>query len=75
MRGGGDDPAWPAQARRLAERYGLEFVDLEQFQIDHDLFRTIPADLMLQHLVTTLAYGLVVAIAGYFFFKTREVAA
>jgi hypothetical protein len=35
----------------------------------------IPADLMLQHLVTTLAYGLVVAAAGYFFFKTREVAA
>jgi type II secretory ATPase GspE/PulE/Tfp pilus assembly ATPase PilB-like protein len=38
-----------AQARRLAERYGLEFVDLEQFQIDHDLFRTIPADLMLRY--------------------------
>jgi type IV pilus assembly protein PilB len=38
-----------AQARRLAERYGLEFVDLEQFQIDHDLFRSIPADLMLRY--------------------------
>ena len=37
------------QARRLAERYGLEFVDLEQFQIDHELFRTIPADLMLRY--------------------------
>jgi type II secretory ATPase GspE/PulE/Tfp pilus assembly ATPase PilB-like protein len=37
-----------AQARRLAERYGLEFVDLEQFQIDHELFRSIPADLMLR---------------------------
>jgi type II secretory ATPase GspE/PulE/Tfp pilus assembly ATPase PilB-like protein len=37
------------QARRLADRYGLEFVDLEQFQIDHDLFRTIPADLMLRY--------------------------
>ncbi len=38
-----------AQARKFAERYGLEFVDLEQFQIDHDLFRTIPADLMLRY--------------------------
>jgi len=38
-----------APARRLAERYGLEFVDLEQFQIDHELFRTIPADLMLRY--------------------------
>jgi type II secretory ATPase GspE/PulE/Tfp pilus assembly ATPase PilB-like protein len=38
-----------AQARRLAGRYGLEFVDLEQFQIDHDLFRSIPADLMLRY--------------------------
>ncbi len=38
-----------AQARHLAERYGLEFVDLEQFHIDHELFRTIPADLMLRY--------------------------
>ena len=38
-----------AQARRLAERYGLEFVDLEQFHIDHALFRSIPADLMLRY--------------------------
>ena len=37
------------QARRLAERYGLEFVDLDQFQIDHELFRAIPADLMLRY--------------------------
>jgi type IV pilus assembly protein PilB len=38
-----------AHARRLAERYGLEFVDLEQFRIDHELFRSIPADLMLRY--------------------------
>ena len=44
----GDRLEETAQARRLAERYGLEFVDLEQFQIDHNLFRTIPADLMLR---------------------------
>jgi type II secretory ATPase GspE/PulE/Tfp pilus assembly ATPase PilB-like protein len=38
-----------AQARRLAERYRLEFVDLSQFSIDHELFRAIPADLMLRY--------------------------
>jgi type IV pilus assembly protein PilB len=44
------DPAQEqAQARRLAERYGLEFADLERFLIDHDLFRSIPADLMLRY--------------------------
>jgi type IV pilus assembly protein PilB len=36
-------------ARRLAERYRLEFVDLGQFSIDHELFRAIPADLMLRY--------------------------
>jgi type IV pilus assembly protein PilB len=38
-----------AHARRLADRYGLEFVDFEQFRIDHELFRSIPADLMLRY--------------------------
>jgi type II secretory ATPase GspE/PulE/Tfp pilus assembly ATPase PilB-like protein len=38
-----------AHARRLAERYRLEFVDLSQFSIDHELFRAIPADLMLRY--------------------------
>src|SRR4051794_41909064 len=38
-----------AQARRLAERYRLEYVDLNQFSIDHELFRSIPADLMLRY--------------------------
>jgi type IV pilus assembly protein PilB len=46
-------PANPAaeerEARRLAERYELEFVDLEQFRIDHALFRSIPADVMLRY--------------------------
>jgi type IV pilus assembly protein PilB len=37
------------RARRLAERYRLDFVDLSQFSPDHDLFRTIPADLMLRY--------------------------
>jgi type II secretory ATPase GspE/PulE/Tfp pilus assembly ATPase PilB-like protein len=38
-----------ADARRLAQRYELEFVDLEHFNIDHALFRSIPADLMLRY--------------------------
>jgi type IV pilus assembly protein PilB len=38
-----------AQARRLAERYRLEFLDMDQFRIDQELFRTIPADLMLRY--------------------------
>src|SRR5215467_6690987 len=37
------------KARRLAARYQLEFVDLDQFHIDHALFRSIPADLMLRY--------------------------
>jgi type IV pilus assembly protein PilB len=37
------------QARRLAERYRLEFIDMEAFRIDQDLFRSIPADLMLRY--------------------------
>jgi type II secretory ATPase GspE/PulE/Tfp pilus assembly ATPase PilB-like protein len=38
-----------ALAQRLAERYRLEFVDLTHYSLDHDLFRTIPADLMLRY--------------------------
>jgi type IV pilus assembly protein PilB len=37
------------QARRLAERYRLEFVDMDTFHIDQELFRSIPADLMLRY--------------------------
>jgi type IV pilus assembly protein PilB len=37
------------QARRLAERYRVEFIDMEHFRIDQELFRTIPADLMLRY--------------------------
>src|SRR6476646_1003950 len=38
-----------AQARHLADRYRLPFLDLAHFNIDHDLFRTIPAELMLRY--------------------------
>ncbi|MCC7007853.1 MAG: type II/IV secretion system protein [Acidobacteria bacterium] len=44
-----DPVAEEVTARRLAERYELEFVDLDQFHIDHALFRSIPADLMLRY--------------------------
>ncbi len=37
------------QARRLAQRYRLDFVDMDTFRIDQDLFRSIPADLMLRY--------------------------
>jgi type IV pilus assembly protein PilB len=35
-----------AQARQLAMRYHAEFIDLRDARIDHDLFRSIPVDLM-----------------------------
>src|SRR5215208_2217337 len=44
-----DHSAEVLRARRLAERYRLEFVDMDHFLIDNDLFRTIPADLMLRY--------------------------
>ena len=37
-----------AHARRLAERYRLDFLDMNQFRIEQELFRSIPADLMLR---------------------------
>jgi type IV pilus assembly protein PilB len=37
------------QARRLADRYRLEFIDMDTFRIDHELFRSIPADIMLRY--------------------------
>src|SRR6476646_7550363 len=44
-----EQAAESAQSRRLAERYRLPFLDLAHFNIDHDLFRTIPAELMLRY--------------------------
>src|SRR4029077_856246 len=38
-----------AHARKLAERYHVEFVDMDEFRIDQELFRAIPADLMLRY--------------------------
>jgi type IV pilus assembly protein PilB len=44
-----DHAAELASARRLADRYRLELVDMDQFRIDQELFRAIPADLMLRY--------------------------
>src|SRR6201996_7835391 len=37
------------QAKAIAERYRCEFVDLREAAIDHDLFRSIPVDLMFRY--------------------------
>ena len=44
-----DAAAEIARARALAERYGLEYVDMERYYVDQDLLRSIPADLMLRY--------------------------
>ena len=49
----GGTPADPgaemARAKDLAQRYRLEYIDMEHFVIDQGLFRSIPADLMLRY--------------------------
>ena len=37
------------QARRMADRLGIEYVDLSDFTIVHELFRNIPVDLMFRY--------------------------
>jgi type IV pilus assembly protein PilB len=45
-----EDPAQEtARARALAARYYQEFVDLREVRIDHDLFHSIPVDLMFRY--------------------------
>jgi type IV pilus assembly protein PilB len=44
------DPAGEIdQAKGMAARYRCEFVDLRESSIDHDLFRSIPVDLMFRY--------------------------
>src|SRR6266581_3412525 len=38
-----------AQAQRIAARLGIPYVDLIDFPINHDLFRSIPVDLMFRY--------------------------
>src|SRR5512138_3207854 len=47
--GAADRLAEIERAKRLAARYRLEFLDMETFRIDQELFRSIPADLMLRY--------------------------
>src|SRR5919108_284335 len=44
-----DPTAETAQAQSSAERYRCEFVDLRETSIDHELFRSIPVDLMFRY--------------------------
>ena len=46
-----------AQARALAARYRCEFVDLREGHIDHDLFRSVPVDLMFRYNFVPLRAG------------------
>jgi type IV pilus assembly protein PilB len=38
-----------ARAQRLADQYGFEYVELEHFQVDHQLFRDVPLELMIRY--------------------------
>jgi type IV pilus assembly protein PilB len=38
-----------SQAQTIARRYRCEFVDLKTAKIDHELFRTVPVDLMFRY--------------------------
>ena len=44
-----DPAAETEQARTVAARYRCEYVDLREGSIDHDLFRSIPVDLMFRY--------------------------
>src|SRR5512141_528509 len=37
------------QAQRIAMRYRCEFVDLRETRIDHDLFHSVPVDMMFRY--------------------------
>ena len=52
------------RAKRLAQRYRYEFVDLKNYQIEHELFRQIPADLMFRYnFIPLRAVGSSLAVA------------
>jgi type IV pilus assembly protein PilB len=37
------------RAERLAHRYHAEFVDLKHFKIQHELFKSVPVDMMFRY--------------------------
>lgn len=52
------------KAQSLARRYCCDFVDLKSTKIDHELFRTVPVDLMFRyHFVPLQAYNGTLEIA------------
>ena len=38
-----------SRAQALAHRYRCEFVDLKNFRIQHELFRSVPVDMMFRY--------------------------
>jgi type IV pilus assembly protein PilB len=44
-----DPAAESAEAKAIASRYRCEYVDLREAAIDHDLFRSVPVDLMFRY--------------------------
>jgi type IV pilus assembly protein PilB len=44
-----DTAAETLQAKSIAQRYCCEYVDLKATKIDHELFRTLPVDLMFRY--------------------------
>ncbi len=61
-----DQAAEEARAKDLAQRYRCEFVDLRNFHKHHDLFRSVPVDLMFRYNFVPLEEldgNLVIAIA------------
>ena len=62
-----------ARSKALAERYYHEFVDLREVRIDHDLFTTIPVDLMFRYnFVPIQATNGSLEIARYKFSTSQE---
>jgi Type II secretory pathway, ATPase PulE/Tfp pilus assembly pathway, ATPase PilB len=38
-----------ARAQRMADQYGFDYVNLDHFVVDHELFRNIPLELMIRY--------------------------
>ena len=52
-------------AKALAKRYHSDFVDLKNFKIQHDLFKSVPVDMMFRYNFVPLEQaGGRLAIAG-----------
>src|SRR5437667_241698 len=59
-----DQAAELAQAQTLAARYRCEFVELHEVRLDHDLFHSVPVDLMFRyHFVPIQGYNGTLEIA------------